>query len=431
MLEEITLIAKVLGINAKDFYKGVQKIRKSINNKKIKVRKKQEAAFVNYETITSLISRYYGLEDAGSGIKRYSSIIEQKERPTTIYTKPCWLSLNRPPDKIPMELLSRNDDNFTPKSYPSMIIDYAQKVYDRLNRMDVKFWQESLYRLVEIGEGEKLNLKFSKSNFLDYKFTSGLCSEELTDALINSKGKVDNVSIEKTSDLEVRKILLPSLRSLTDFKSRICSSGMGMVLAFARGGPNNDFVIPMQIRSAQVSDARGKFAVIPKGYHQPCVDDAMEINIHWTGLREVFEEIFKGEEAERDIEVFKHDWYCDNFAFMEYFRDHVGAFNYEMIACGIDAITGSFEMTLLLVVRDTWYWKKYGSSMEKMWESKEVKTFSTMDENEIKSLFIQNDWSSESIFHLAEGLIRLKELVPNRVRLPEIIRVLGEGKKEE
>ena len=431
MLEEIALIAKVLKTNAKDFYKGIQKIRKSINNKKIKIRYKQEAAFVNYETITALISRYYGLEDAESGIKRYSSIVEQKERPTTIYTKPCWLSLNRPPLTISMELLLGNDDKFTPQSYPSTIIDYAQKVYERLGRTGVKIWQESLYRLVEIGGGDKLNLKFTKSNFLDYRFTSGLCSDELADVLINNKGKVESVSIGKTSDLEVRRNLLPSLSSLTDFKSRICSSGMGMVLAIARDRPHNDFIIPMQIRSAKVSDARSKYAVIPKGYHQSYIDDAMEINIHWTGLREVFEEIFNGEKAERGIDVFKHDWYMDKFPYMKYFDKHKGAFNYEMIACGIDAITGSFEMTLLLVVRDTWYWNNYGHLMKKMWESKKVMLLSTMNENDIKRLFIQSNWSSESIFHLAEGLVRLKELVPNRVRLPKLIRVLGEGEKEE
>ena len=61
---------------------------------------------------------------------------------------------------------------------------------------------------------------------------------------------------------------MPDLRRLSDFTSRVCCGGIGVLLAISRDKPYDDFIIPIQIRSSMVSDGRNMYAVFPKAFHE-------------------------------------------------------------------------------------------------------------------------------------------------------------------
>jgi len=69
--------------------------------------------------------------------------------------------------------------------------------------------------------------------------------------------------------------------------------------------------------------------------------------------------------------------------------------------------------------------------MQTMWEMKGVVPISTIDEEQIVAMLSRPNWASESMFGFVEGLIRLQEIEPRRVRLPSIQRVLGKDYDRE
>ena len=65
--------------------------------------------------------------------------------------------------------------------------------------------------------------------------------------------------------------------------------------------------------------------------------------------------------------------------------------------------------------------------MRWIWESDKIFRVSTKDREGIGRLINERKWASESVFHLVEGLIRLREIEPSRVNLPDIRRELVTG----
>lgn len=425
MFEIISLIAPFLGWNAKDLLAKYEKIRKENDDKKFLKRQAQEIQFATQKTKCSLISDYYGLADSTTGLKRYSASFCEKQVETTLYTKEEFLSINRPPLEIKSISLSSNHPDNIPPNIPKAAEIYTPTVLERINRMGLNIWDDPIYRLISHGQARKLEFTFAETSFLSYRFTTGLLGDEITDALVETSGDSSNILSDRNEFLAIREALLPNLSSLIDYKSRNCSGGIGVMFALARGAPYNDFVIPIQLRSQNVTDGRGEYGLLPQGFHQPFVHREEEANVYWSAFREIFEEVFGGEEARRESKRLKHDWYFDECAGIGYFRDHEGAYEIKVVSFGINALSGKYEITLLLAVRDTWYWKTFENNMSRNWESKTVHLISTKDEKQILSSLANHTWTNEGVFHFLEGLSHLKTIDSKRANYPDIIRSLG------
>lgn len=425
MLETISIIASLLGWSAKDLSVKYEEIRKTYDEKKTLKRQAQEAQFATQKARCSLITDYYGLADNATGLKRYSASFCENLIETTLYTKEDFLSIDRPPLEIKSNLLSSNHpDNVLP-NIPKSAENYTPVVLERINRMGLNVWDDPIYRLINHGLAGELEFTFAETNFLSYRFTTGLLTDELIDALVKTSGDSPRIVSERSKMLAVREALLPNLSSLTDYKSRNCSGGIGVMFALARGAPYNDFIIPIQLRSQNVTDGRGEYGLLPQGFHQPFVSREEEVNVYWSAIREIFEEIFGGEETERESKRLKHDWYFDECAGIRYFRDHEGAYELKIVSFGLNALSGKYEITLLLAVRDTWYWNTFENDMRRNWESKTISLISTKDENQILARLVDHTWTNEGVFHFLEGLSHLKAIDPQRANYPDITRSLG------
>ena len=224
----------------------------------------------------------------------------------------------------------------------------------------------------------------------------------------------------------MREALLPCVDSIKNLSNRLGVGGPSVVFAMARGVPHNDFLILLQIRSAKVTDSQGRLAVLPQGFHQPLLNHPeSEVNLSWTVYREIFEEIYGGKEAIRNSQRLAHDWYMEEHPPMSYFIGHEGAFNNELVGFGLNARTGGYECSVLLSVLDTWYCRTYASQMRPLtWETDKCIQLSTKNKAQILELLTNGNWASESLFAITESLLRLREIDPRRVDLPDINRDL-------
>ncbi len=380
-------------------------------------RRQEEAQYVSPSAMVEVVSEFYGREKTAQAPRRYVVNCSGRRIPTTIYIQPEHLHVKRPALHISHNLHSV-ESTF---KQSQALADYAAKVADRLELLGVQLWDDPLYRILGCGPGGTAGFSFTEVNFTTWRFSSGLLPDELADALIAARGDASAVLADCNAALPLRAKILAHTADLFDFRSRLCCGGLGLVVALARPTPDNDFIIPIQVRSSTVSDSRGLLAVIPKAFHQAAVGDPWEVNIHWSAMREVFEELYGGQEVRRHDETrLRHDWYLGEHEPMRYFRNHQDDTGIELLSFGVNALGGNFENALLLPVTDASYWQRYGDAIKANWEAKRFIRISTRATNRIEQLLTEGRWAPESVFHITQALIRLAELAPERVALPRL-----------
>lgn len=424
MIEIIAAVAGLLGVSAKDLTKAVTDVRDRKSKEKIERRREKESIYANQKNITEVLTRYYEASSVSGNLSRYSAIIDGAILDTTIFTSEKYLSLFEDPRDMSVFLTDHSLTSSNQQIIPQAVVDYAPEAIERLESMGVKLWNQHLYRLLKISNDSNLSLTFSLTDFFSYRFTSGFLGDELIDALVVLEGSTDKIFTNPQVHLPIRAAIMPDLAYIDDFYTRICAGGIGVLLAIARGAPYDDFLIPLQVRSSSVSDGRNQLAVLPKAFHQPVVGSGEEVGLYCTLLREVFEEVYGHPEVEHESPKIKHDWYIDEEPGVAYLRDHLGAYSLEVLGFALNAVAGNYDFGMLLAIRDTWYWNTFGSKLAKNWEAKNLILISSRDEARIKDILTGYNWANESIPHVVEGLLRLKQIEPKKVKLPDIQRSL-------
>jgi hypothetical protein len=107
-----------------------------------------------------------------------------------------------------------------------------------------------------------------------------------------------------------------------------------------------------------------------------------------------------------------------------YFREHPNNCDQLLTGFCLNAAHGNFEFAPLLVVRDESYYDDLVPAEFRHWEYTKWLPLSTMNRVGIAEALLDPSLCSESVFQLTEGLLRLAELVPDRVDLPNIKRDL-------
>lgn len=424
MIEIISAVATLLGVSAKDLSKTVKEARERKAKLRVDKRREHEVLYANQKAITEVITGWYG--NAGStDLKQYSVLIDGTRLNTTIYTSEQYLDLSEDLREVAGALASDVPTDSVKQKTSTAVRSYVPEVIARLEEMGVKIWNAPLYRLMKASSDKHLSLTFSLTDFLSYRFTSGLLGDEVIDALIETKGSADDVLANAHTLLPIRRSIMPDVGYLDDYDSRICAGGIGVLLAIARGKPYNDFLITLQVRSSKVSDGRGQLAVIPKSFHQPVTDSDEEVSLYSTLLREMFEEVYGNSDVEKESHRLKHDWYIDEEPGVAYFQNHIGAYDLEATGFGLNAVAGHYDVGVLLAIRDTWYWDTFGKHIFPNWEPDKLILISSKDKEKIKEVLTGHSWANESMPHVVEGLVRLKQIDSAKVNLPDIQRVLG------
>jgi hypothetical protein len=414
------LIGALLGLNAKDLMSFIKNLWQKYSASRSRKRASLAATHFTPEGVVSVPGRFYGSSVRVRELSQYVLTVNGRKLPTTIYFGPRHLGIDTPPLNLDMRLLRA--DKTRPAEEPALkaVQNYGRVITARLVEMGVKVWDEPQYRLMDFSDNPHV-FCFSETRFRNYRFTSGLLADELEDALIECKGDPERI-LRRHRSLPIRRALLPDPDSLVSPAQRECCGGIGVVFAMRRKTIEyDDYAFPVQLRSDQVSDQRGLYAVIPKGFHGPSVDPSIEVNVHWTVFRELYEELAGGEEVEHKGTRLKHDWYFDECEALRWFKKHEG-WRCEVVAFGLNALAGNYEFAILLVIEDPSYWEQFGSKLERNWEAENVRFFSSTKPNKLAGLLLDHKWAGESLFHIAEALWRLRAIDREHVALPEISR---------
>jgi len=103
---------------------------------------------------------------------------------------------------------------------------------------------------------------------------------------------------------------------------------------------------------------------------------------------------------------------------MRWLADDPDRVRVECTAFGLNLVSGNYEFASLIVIDDEEFWPRFGGHVEVNWEASGLRQYSTLDREMIAELIADESWSSEGLFALIQGLRRLRELDPTRVRLP-------------
>jgi hypothetical protein len=206
------------------------------------------------------------------------------------------------------------------------------------------------------------------------------------------------------------------LESLANVERRLCCGGVGVLVAFKQP---EGYLVPIQQRGQMVSDNRGTLALVPKGFHQPVADAGQEVNIRSSVFRELYEEVFGGKEVEGDTDHMDPYWYIHKSEAMKWFWDN-NQYICEVVCFGYNQTSGNYEFGVLLVVQDECYWTRYRADMKRMWETHKTFWIDTRDQEKIAEFIMDSRWAQEGLFHFVQCLMRLKEIAPAAVNLPNV-----------
>lgn len=398
-------VLSLLGLS-REYLNAEMTKRNTANSKRLTlVRRREEETFVTNESLSHALNAFYSdNRSSDSPWKNYSLRVDGHTIPTTIYLDSRLYGTSRRIDDVVAR--SENITLIRPTNIRSEMKGLAMNLAVRAEAGEVGLWNGPTYRLVRFRD-DATEYTFSECDFFDYRFTSGLMEDEINQALVKHKGELVNLkSPNKT--LPVRSSLMPNIETLVDVGSRICCGGIGVVMALRTNG---GFQIPLQVRSRRVSDGRGRLAVIPKAFHQASVASDKELHPKWTMFREIYEEVFGFEEADKNSKYYLHDYYFDRYDGMKWFLRNPDSWRAEVIAFGLNAVSGNYDFGILLIIDDESYFHEFGRSMFSNWEIERQSMYSSTNPDRIRDVLLKENWVSESVFHFGQALIRLKQQI--------------------
>jgi hypothetical protein len=147
-----------------------------------------------------------------------------------------------------------------------------------------------------------------------------------------------------------------------------------------------------------------------------------ERKLYWTTLREIYEEVFGGSDAERSKWEDKPDWYCEKRRGVESIRAREFGAETSVTGFGIDAKQRYYPVSALVCVPDPGYWDRFYGTMKTMWEheNKHFLELSSRNSTYLKELIVGRTWSGDALFALLEAITVLRARYPNLVDLPTL-----------
>ncbi|MEA2587699.1 MAG: hypothetical protein QOH66_626 [Actinomycetota bacterium] len=383
-----------------------------------------------------VLTAYYSDDslDRG-GLASYELEINERRVRLALATRPAWSGLC-----VPLAGLGRSspqeDCGISATVAPDRAIDAfrssALRFLCEIEAKSLEIYDSPIFRLrqLDLRRG-RLSATFSTDSFLHYRLSAGLLADELTGALAQTRS-IHDLLAAPDKHMPLRAQVLPHGGALADFDNRVCSGGVLTLLAIARPQPHNDFVVLAQRRSAVVSDSPGLLSVIPKAFHQPSVLPhsqalASEVAPSATLYRELFEEVLGGREvelADRDLQPM---WFVEKSKPLRWLQERPDSYQALCVGVGINLLSGNYEIGTLLVIHDPRFWRAFEQVLRPNWEVANLIRCSTLPapsaspQRGLSGLIRATDqWTSEGLMVLVEGLAYLKRQFPERVSLPAI-----------
>lgn len=291
----------------------------------------------------------------------------------------------------------------------------------RFEALGIEFWEQPIYRLANLFlTKDELRAEFSVDSFLRYLFGLGAMENELISYLTAHATDKNTLAEGFESYLPLRHELLQDADAIANYRNRMCAGGIHTTVAIQRPDPDDDFVIPLQLRSPKVSGGQWLITVAPEAYHQPMVDPDKEISLAETFYREFYEELLGGEEATRKSQRLCHDWYKKDSPALEWLLQNSHSHRLICTGIGFNLMSGNYEVGLLCLIKDTNFWEKHRHRLRTNWEGSPILPpfISTKDPGSIKELLRRQNWTASGLYSLSRALEYLKAEELTKVSLP-------------
>jgi transcriptional regulator with XRE-family HTH domain len=386
----------------------------------------RNAAVISGRLCTRLLTLCYPDDElAAQHLQRYSYSLNGHQVITNLATKDSWLGLS-----IPIKETDANRFPLEPRSFrwPATSHNDGMRLRAELSEEGVQFHNKPIYCLQSFEPSRDPIATFSVGQYVDYKIKLGQLEKELTKALRDSSATTDpdrwaQIAFqERYSRMPFRTELLRDCRKIADFRNRLCAGGTNVLLAFRRPG-DPGFAFFMERRTQNVSTGKQMFALIPSGMHQPTneANAPHESSVAATVYREAYEELFGGKQVEGEDRHVDPLWYMSE-PMLKWIEQHRASVITEIVSFGLNLVDGTYEFGVLFAITDETYWESFTRTTNEEFVPPETPVYSTMDTPRMESILLDPHSADTSLIALVEGLQRLHELEPLRVRLPDFKR---------
>lgn len=294
-----------------------------------------------------------------------------------------------------------------------------EELYLRLKaykELGIKVWDAPIYTLnaIETEHGD-IKASLGLSSYFKYRFHLGRMQDEIVEAFYHNSVNVDKVLASDA--LLIRSSNYRKLDDFCEFNQRLTPVGISVLVAMKRDKPWDDYALLLQKRSNLVSEVPNTFAVVPTANHQPMTDPAFEANLTSTIWREIYEELFGGEEAIGATQHLVPEWYKRESEIMAEITTP-GVSDVYLTSCGFCLLRGCFDFCVLVVIRSSGIWQKFWHKLRGNWELNNSITpiLSSKDKDKINALISMKEWSASSRVSFEQGILRLHKIDPNRVK---------------
>ncbi len=265
------------------------------------------------------------------------------------------------------------------------------------------------------------NYEFRGVRFLAYRATIASILDELGLVLLD-KG-LDTIRRQGYDLLPKRVLWLGSLNDLLSVHKRICLGGANVLFAIRTS--ENCTVLIIQRRSRYVSDEPGSISVVPKFFHESLIDPWDEVDIKYSFYREVYEELFSGEDKPRKTRYISPTFYLD---LCEPVRELYESNYLELFptSCAWDLLRGNYHFAYTAYVRDPDWWQRHKNKIRVNWEvDNSVEPVVRLSNGKLLSTLIdRQDWAPEAYYSFIEGLRALASHYPED--FPNVLGLLPE-----
>jgi hypothetical protein len=365
---------------------------------------------------------YYDDKRLGRGqLSLYRANVDGQPMVVPLATRGGWLSLNVPLERARCRTIEVPDwDSGTIRDRISA--DHFDRLEGVLRATGADMWDDPLYRLHEVNASPgTFDATFSVDSFMNYRLASGLMMEELSEALLDCDLTIERLIQKRWAHLPIRGQLAGDGEQLIRFGDRMTQGGVCVMLAMAH--PAGHYVVPVARRTGLVAGNQNLLSLLPQGLHAPLDNLDRDVSLAETVYREFYEELQQGTDVQTGGQRLAPRWFVDRSPALQWLLAHPEQTTQEILCFGLSLWNASYEVGVLLAVHDPAFWSEFETSIIVNWEAKLRIQLSTLDQDRIGSLLRRPDWTPESWVVLIEGLQRLADIAPDRVRLPDLERL--------
>lgn len=247
-------------------------------------------------------------------------------------------------------------------------------------------------KVEETDEGPRINLGLAE--YFQFLSACGALEDETYAAVRNPRNATP-----------IRDAVLGSVDDAAE--ARRGAHGFGMQCAFVFHDEGRLRVL-IQRRSQSVSIYGGALAVVPVfGCQTMDLSDRTRVSVFHNFLREVFEEMYGGEEVEKRGNRVDPTWFYQEppIARLIAARES-GVLDFRILGFGFDALNGEVDICGLAYIDDPEFARRELPSLKANWEIQDINCWDLFGDDLTEALFA-GEFSPGSVYTLAEARLYL------------------------